>query len=152
MGTPIAHDLGMNNLRLIASLSLILGTAALAPGCTDDNGVDATLTVENRSDFDIVDLRVALSGGAYGDNLLRGDQLQPGESIDLGVRCETYDARLIDDSGVDCEVLDLDLCLNDARWVIRNDTCTTFGAARAAREAAAKAAAANPSSAPATTL
>ena len=56
------------------------------------------------------------------------------------VNCSTYDAKLIDETGVSCEVDDLDLCLNDAVWVIRNDTCTAFSAAAKAR-AEAKAAA-----------
>jgi len=139
----------MNNLRLIASLCAVLGTAAIATGCTDDNSPDATLTVENRSDFSIVDLRVAFAGGQYGSNLLN-DDLLPNETITLGVACDTYDATLIDEDNVPCTVHNLDLCLNDARWIIRNDTCTAFGAAKVAREAAA-AAAASSSQAPAST-
>ena len=43
----------MNNLRF-ACIALALGTA-LAAGCTSsDNGPDATLRVQNDSDFDIV--------------------------------------------------------------------------------------------------
>jgi len=141
----------MNNLRLIASVCAVLGTAAIATGCTSDP--DATLTVENRSDFAIVDLRLALSGGAFGSNLLGGRDLLPDETITLGVSCETYDAKLFDEDNVECDAFNLDLCLNDARWIIRNETCTTFGAAKAAREAAAKAAAAvNTSIAPTSTL
>ena len=68
--------------------------------------------------------------------------LFPDEEILLGVSCDFYDALVVDEEGVDCELLDLDLCFNDATWVIQNDTCSVFGAAAAARAAAkAKAAA-----------
>lgn len=73
----------------------------------------------------------------WGPNLLDSDGLAPGESLVLGVDCGTYDALLIDEDGVDCQIHDIDLCLNDATWIIRNNTCSVFGAAKAARDAAA---------------
>jgi len=56
----------------------------------------------------------------------------------LGVPCDTYDALVVDEDDVDCELHDIDLCLNDATWVIRNNTCPVF-AQEAAKRAAAKA-------------
>lgn len=107
-------------------------------GCSDTS--DASLRVENRSDFAIIEIHVTPVGNAsWGPNLLAGDILMPGESLVLGADCGFYDALLVDEAGVDCELHDLDLCLNDARWIIRNNTCTVFGAARAARDAAAAA-------------
>jgi hypothetical protein len=139
----------MNNLRVIASLCAVLGTAAIT-GCSadvtvSDPGPDSTLRVQNSSDFAIEDLRVTSVGSSsWGSNLLRDGRLEPGDTITLDVNCGTYDAMLVDEDGVTCELNSVDLCLNDADWVIRNNTCTVFGAAKAAREAAAKAAAANP--------
>jgi hypothetical protein len=128
-----------------------LGSLALV-GCTTDNGPDATLRVQNSSDFAIVDLRLTSVGNSdWGPNRLGNDPLLPGESLTLGVACDFYDAMLVDEDDVTCELNDLDLCLNDADWIIRNNTCSVFGAARAAREAAAKAAA-NATPAPSTTL
>lgn len=113
-----------------------------------DPGPDATLRVENQSDFAIEELHVTSVGSSdWGPNLLSGDVLDTGDSITLDVTCDTYDALLVDEDGVPCELMSVDLCFNDARWVIRNNTCTVFGAAKAAREAAAKAAAANGSAA-----
>lgn len=127
------------NLRLMATLFAV-GAATAA--CTSSSS-DATLRVQNRSDFSIVELYVTPVGKSdWGRNLLGGDVLNPGESTTLLVSCDTYDVRLVDESNVDCEVLDVDLCLNDADWIIRNNTCAVFGIAKAAREAAAKAAAA----------
>ena len=125
----------MQTLRIFPCV-LVLGLA-VAAGCGGSSTVDATLRVENRSDFAIVEIRVTSVGSTtWGPNLIAGDVLLPGESVTLGVDCGFFDARLIDEDGVDCELHDLDLCLNDADWIIHNDTCVAFGAARAAREAA----------------
>jgi len=149
----------MHNLRILASASVfaLLGAVAVA-GCTDDDGViiddgpDATLQVDNQSDFVITEIRVTSVGSStWGPNLLGGDVLFPDDTLELGVTCGFYDALLVDEDGVDCEVHDLDLCLNDANWVIQNNTCSVFGAAKAAREAAAAAAKANPTAGSATT-
>lgn len=137
----------MKNLRLFACVAVALGSIAVA-GCSD-NGTDATLRVQNSSDFAIVEIHVTSVGSpTWGPNLISGDVLLPGESLLVDVTCDTYDALLVDEDGVDCELRSVDLCFNDAAWVIRNDTCSVFGAARAAREAA-KAAQGSGSSTPA---
>jgi hypothetical protein len=121
-----------------------LGTASIATGCSGsaeviiDDPPDGSLRVENRSDFQIVELHVTSVGSStWGPNLLGGDVLLPGESLTLSVQCDTYDALLVDEDGVDCELHNIDLCLNDADWIIRNNTCVAFGLAKAAREKAA---------------
>ena len=105
-------------------------------GCSSDNGPDATLHVQNSSDFSIVEIRVTSVGSTnWGPNLLGGDILAPGETLSIDVTCGTYDALLVDESGVDCQLHSVDLCFSNASWIIHNDTCTVFGAAKAAREA-----------------
>jgi hypothetical protein len=136
----------MQTLRSFACTLAALGSAiiasGLATGCVADSGPDATITVFNDSDFTIVELNLVPNfASTWGSDLLRGNDLLPDEQITLAVDCGTYDARLIDEDDVECKLFDLDLCLNDADWVIHNNTCTVFGAARAAREAAKKAAA-----------
>jgi hypothetical protein len=133
----------MQTLRSFACTLAALGSIALATGCVSDSGPDATLRVQNSSHFDIVELHLTgVNNPNWGPNLLGSDVLLPGESITLGVDCGFYDALLVDEDDVDCELHDLDLCLNDADWIIRDNTCTVFGAVRAAREAAKAAAAA----------
>lgn len=119
----------MNNLRYFACAVALLGAGAVA-GCSsssDSSGPDATLKVKNNSDFQIVELHVTSVGNSsWGPNLLSSAGLDPGSSITLGVNCDTYDALLVDEAGVDCQLHSIDLCLNDADWIIQNDTCTAF--------------------------
>ncbi len=120
-------------------MTVALGSAALAAGCSSSS--EATLHVENRSDFAIVQLHVTPVGNPdWGPNLLGSTILAPGDSAVLDVSCGTYDALLVDEAGVDCQVHSIDLCLNHADWIIGNETCTVFSAEKAARDAdAAKA-------------
>ena len=128
----------MRNLQLYTAVFASLSAVAVAAGCASDGSPDATLKVRNDSDFQITEIHVTGVGNAtWGPNLLGGDTLAPGESLVLGVDCGTYDALLVDEQGVDCEIHDVDLCLNDAHWIIGNNTCAVFGAAKAARDAAA---------------
>lgn len=106
-------------------LNICVLLAALA-SCVSD---EATLTVENHSDFVIVDIRLTeIDNPSFGPNLLDGDVLLPGEEITLGTDCGTFDARVIDETGAQCDLFDLDLCLNDAVWVLTNSDCPVFGA------------------------
>ncbi|MBA3500394.1 MAG: hypothetical protein H0T65_08475 [Deltaproteobacteria bacterium] len=121
---------------------LALSFAAALAACSGSVSVGpepgASLAVVNDSDFTIYEIYLTETDNAdWGSNLLRGDVLYPDEELVLGVPCDFYDALVVDEDGVECEVTDLDLCLNDATWVIRNNTCTVFEA-EAARRAAAK--------------
>jgi ABC-type amino acid transport substrate-binding protein len=113
----------LNRLALpLATLALAFSTSACIIAADD-----GSLTVANDSDYFIDELYVApVDTVSWGRNLLGGDFLAPGEEITIGVDCDYYDARLIDEDGVECRVYDLDLCLNDAVWVIDNNTCSVF--------------------------
>ena len=127
--------------RLLAPLF-----AAALVGCAGSATVEvepepgASLSVVNDSDFVIYEIFLTETDNPdWGPNLLRGDVLYPDEELVLGVPCDFYDALLVDEEGVECEVHDLDLCLNDAVWVIRNNTCTVFEAEAKKRAEAKKA-------------
>lgn len=128
------------------SKSLLALPFAALVGCsasgtvTIDPEPGASLSVINDSDYVIYEIYLTETDNPdWGPNLLRGDVLFPDEEIVLGVPCDFYDALVVDEDGVECEVHDLDLCLNDATWVINNNTCTVFEAEakRRAAEAAA---------------
>jgi hypothetical protein len=117
-----------------------LAVSCTLAACTTSSGPDATLSVDNQSDFQIVEIYLTdVGSSSWGPNLIAGDTLNPGETLRLGVNCSTYDAKLVDETNVSCEVDNLDLCLNDSVWIIHNDTCTAFS--NAAKERAAKKAA-----------
>jgi len=120
----------MRTRFLILSGLLTLGAA---PGClivTDDDSSNATLEVVNNSDFAITDIYLTeVDNRDWGPNLIAGDVLLPDESIVLvDINCDYYDAQLIDEDDVMCELYNLDLCLNDATWVVRNNTCAVWNA------------------------
>ena len=129
----------MNTLRSFTCVAATLGALAFA-GCSSDSSASGSLHVQNNSDFAIVEIHVTSVGSStWGPNLISGDTLNPGETLTVDVSCGTYDALLVDESGVDCQLMSDDLCLNNAACVIHNNPCTVFGAAKAARAAAAKA-------------
>ncbi|TMQ22527.1 MAG: hypothetical protein E6J91_01240 [Deltaproteobacteria bacterium] len=119
----------MNTLRSFTCAVLALGAFAIA-GCSSDSSASGSLRVQNNSDFAIVEIHVAPVGStSWGPNLISGDTLNPGEQLTVDISCGTYDALLVDESGVDCQLQSVDLCLNIADWIIRNNTCTVFGSA-----------------------
>lgn len=112
-------------------------TLLSSAGCTDDNNGTATLTVRNNSDFAIEQLYLTdVNSLNWGSNLLSGAPLLPAESLTLGVDCGFYDARLVDEALVECVLHDLDLCINNATWILTNSTCDAFSHAAAERAAA----------------
>jgi hypothetical protein len=119
--------------QLAPSLGLFLCLATSA--CVIADG-DSSLRVSNDSDFEIHEMYVTpVSSSSWGRDLLGSDILFPGDTMYLEIDCGTYDAMLIDETGAVCEVLNLDLCFDDADWVIRNNSCGVFEARAAAAAA-----------------
>ena len=122
-------------MKLLTSLAVVASLAASGCVITDR---DSSLLVSNHSDFEIHEMYVTdVSSPTWGPNLLRGDILMPDESLYVMLECGTYDALLIDETGAQCEVSNVDLCYEDADWIIRNTSCAVFEQ-RAAAAAAAK--------------
>jgi hypothetical protein len=110
-----------------SSITLALVLLLLAPACiiVDD---DSSFTVRNRSDYVLVEVNLSpVDAYTWGPNLLRGDVLFPGESLTVDfIECDYYDARVIDETNVECILFGMDLCFDDALWVITNsqlDNC-----------------------------
>jgi hypothetical protein len=130
--------------RAILIAMLLVAPAACA---VDEDVDDSSLTVVNDSDFIIEAVYITdVNASGWGPNLAP-DALFPGESLIItDIECGTYDALLIDETGLECELLGIDLCFDDATWHITNNTCDVFAAAakeRAAQEAAKAPPAAN---------
>lgn len=122
-------------MQKLASLALLaLGGCVVTT--TDD--LDSSLFVSNDSDFEIHEMYVTeIESPTWGPNLLSGSILFPGQDMQLALDCNTYDAMLIDETGAVCEIQGVDLCFDDADWIITNRSCAVFEA-RAAAMAAAK--------------
>ena len=126
----------MNNTSMKSSVlktSAVLTTLVLAislQACVITTD-DSTLTIDNRSDYAIYEVNVApIDSTFWGPNLLRGDILYPGDSLDVyDLDCDYYDVRIVDELGAECELYDVDVCFDSAYWVIDNallSTCPIF--------------------------
>jgi hypothetical protein len=111
---------------------LTLVTAALLGACTT-----SSISVDNESSFTITELYLTdINASSWGPNLVSGNQLIPGDTVRIDTTCGTYDAMLVDETGVTCELNAIDLCLDNALWIIHNDTCAAFREAAVTRDAA----------------
>lgn len=119
---PLALHDGMRNLhRFMAAAAVVLATAAT--GCVASDGGDSSLTISNRSSYFLTEIYVAeVSDPNWGPDLVPGD-LAPGEDLIVtNISCGTYDVLVVDDTGVDCELQNLELCFTDDAWVIDDVT------------------------------
>src|SRR5688572_26666224 len=110
---------------------LFVGITACVP-------YDSSIEVTNHSDFEIHEMYITpVASPSWGANLL-DTVLMPGESAFVGIDCGTYDAMLVDETGAVCEVSSVDLCHDNADWIITNRSCELFQLRAAAAAAEAK--------------
>jgi hypothetical protein len=117
------------NISTIACTALI--TALSLPACVISTDGDSSFTVENESDYAIFEAYIAEeSSPSWGPELLGGVALLPGERLEVfDLDCGTYDALIYDEIGAECELNHIDLCFDDAYWVIDNaalSNCPVF--------------------------
>lgn len=125
--------------RTVTFAACLAATAVLAPGCLIVADDDSSLTVVNDSDFVIEEINVTeVDSLSWGPNLIP-EALFPGEEVEISLDCDVYDARLIDEDGVECYIDGIDLCFDDALLRVRNNSCSVWGIAKQQREAAAAA-------------
>lgn len=109
--------------RAFLSLVFAFLPLALAPACiieTDDDP-EASLTLVNESDFVIDEFRVTPTGDPdFGPNLVGPELLFPGEEITVFLDCDVYDVLVVDETGLGCELIGVDLCFRDEFFFIDN--------------------------------
>lgn len=115
-------------------LAAIAAISMLATGCIIVD--DSSFTVDNESDYVITELYIAPTDArTWGPDLLGSNVLFPGDSITItGIDCDDYDVQVYDELGASCELLDIDLCFDDAVWVITNSDlafCDQWGSLNA---------------------
>ncbi len=103
-------------LRL--TLLALVAPLTLAAGCVVSDG-DSSLTLYNDSSYALYEVYLAEeTDETWGSNLL-GAPLFPGQDLVIvDIDCGTYDVLVVDETGVECELANLDLCLDDDGWVI----------------------------------
>ena len=83
----------------------------------------AKVTIENQSHWAITQLFLApLDGSGWGEAQLgANDRIGSGRSLEIGgIDCDSYDMLLVDEAGDECIVEDVDLCVAEAKWVLRD--------------------------------
>lgn len=113
------------SILAVGALAAALSACVMAPADDDDS----TLLVVNASDYRVDEIYLTYyDSSSWGPNLLRSP-LYPDEDVLLvDIECDYYDALLVDEDGVECELRDVDLCFSDATWYLRNNTCDIFAA------------------------
>ena len=118
-GMSLAKAWGMRTHLTVLGAILLASTAA---GCVASEG-DSSLTIANRSSYFIEEIHLAeVSDPTWGPDLIAG-ALAPGQDLTiLGIDCGTYDVLVVDETGVDCQLSNIDLCFDDEAWVIDDFT------------------------------
>lgn len=93
-----------------------------AQGCVIEDGPDSSFTVYNESDYWIYELWIYEAGFEPDFEFLGGEPLRKGDSITVDVDCGDYNVLVVDETGVECELVGVDLCFDDDGWVITNGT------------------------------
>ncbi|HVV87076.1 MAG TPA: hypothetical protein VHE35_28750 [Kofleriaceae bacterium] len=103
--------------------TFLVAAAALAfaagSGCTDDS---ASFTISNQSSYFLDEIHLApIDSTTWGPDLI--DSLAPGEDLVIdGISCGTYDVLVTDETGVDCQLSSVDICIDSGGWVIDDAT------------------------------
>lgn len=101
-------------------------SASVLGGCVvseDGDDGDSTLTVSNRSSYWLDEIHLAdVNDPSWGPDLVDGS-LAPGEDLTIfDIECGRYDVLVVDETGVECELANLDLCFDDGHWIVDDVT------------------------------
>lgn len=109
-------------MRTLPTSLLAFALATSAAGCVASDG-GSDFTVSNRSSYFLNEIHLApVDSTTWGPDLLPGD-LAPGEDLVItSIACDTYDVLVVDETGVDCELHNVDLCFDSDSWVIDDVT------------------------------
>lgn len=85
-----------------------------------DKAADSQIELHNESKWSIRQLYFAPIGSDHwGSNQLTRNAVRTGDTFTLtGIRCDKYDAKIVDEDGDECIVRDIALCASDKIWRI----------------------------------
>lgn len=105
-------------------LKIICASALLFGGCggvDDGDDDDSLLTIFNDSSFILEEVRVAGIGDpTFSGDLTGIDAVFPGESVTISLSCDDYDVLIVDEIGLECVILGIDVC-DEARGFVVDD-------------------------------
>jgi hypothetical protein len=83
----------------------------------------SNVVIKNKSDWAIAQLFLSpVDTEEWGPDQLQEQVIGTGETFTLqGVPCDSYDVMLVDEDADECIVPGVDICGDDAGWVISND-------------------------------
>jgi hypothetical protein len=113
---------------------LVLATALCSSACmvSSDTDGDSSLLIENESSFILDEVHVApVESRSWGPNLVP-EALFPGEAVEVILDCGNYDVLVVDETGVDCVLGDVDVCFSGAVWTVTDFTLDVCAFAPAA--------------------
>lgn len=111
---------------MVAGAALVLlaglGIASDAQAMQKKNRKSSTVTIVNRADWDIYELYLSPVGDdEWGPDQLGEDVIGKGDSFELhSIPCDDYDVMIVDEDGDECIIEEVDLCMDDEEWVIKN--------------------------------
>jgi hypothetical protein len=107
----------MLRLATLAAVTASLG------GCIIVSDDDSTLTLVNDSSYVLEEVRLAeINDPDWGPNLLPRPLFPGDELVITDIDCGTYDVLVVDETDLDCELRNLNLCFDDELWVIDDVT------------------------------
>lgn len=102
---------------------LLALAACLAASTASAGRYDSSVTIQNRSSWDIHQLFLsAVDENEWGPDQLGRHVIGSGANFELtGIPCDDYDVRLVDEDGDVCIVGGVSLCGDDDAWRISDD-------------------------------
>ena len=111
----------MRNVRRAVFVLLLTAISTLA--ASRAFAQDAVITIVNRSSFDIHELYLSpVDVDEWGPDQLGEEIIESGGKFQLyGIDCDVYDIMIVDEDGDECVLEVVELCDEEAKWVITND-------------------------------
>lgn len=104
-------------------LALTAALATGAAGCVISSGDDSSFTIVNDSSYVLYEVYIAeVSDPTWGPNLAPAPLFPGDELVVVDIDCGTYDVLVVDDTGLECELRNVDLCFDDDYWYITDFT------------------------------
>jgi hypothetical protein len=106
----------MKKLRLVLAFVLVLAAIASASAAAKKTDV----TVRNKSAWSIFHLYLSPADqDDWGPDQLGKEVVGTGDSFKImGIPCDEYDVRLIDEDGDECMIFEVDICGKSETWEI----------------------------------